>query len=142
MRITFVLSFLIMFMETHSQSCIDKICIIYESFEIKNRIPVSIEEFELIKPTDTIANSIIVNAVLLKFQEMQKGRKIKCNKFSPKMLCKVYMDKEELFRFYYTSFKRIYYNGYYFEDDKGLLQLILSNISSDDIFFEKLNRRN
>jgi hypothetical protein len=131
-----------MFIEIHSQSCIEKIVISYIPFEIKDRTPVSIEEFELIKPTDTISNLIIVNEILLKFQELQKGGKIKCDLFSPKMLCRIYMDKEELLRFYYTSFQRVYYNGFYFEDDKGLFPLILSNIASDDIFLEKLRNRN
>ncbi|MBN8681013.1 MAG: hypothetical protein J0L99_00095 [Chitinophagales bacterium] len=128
--------------EAHSQSCIEKIIITYEPFEIKNREPVSIEDFEIVKPTDTISNSATISALLSKFQELQKGEKVKYNDFSPKMLIRLCVNGEELFRFYYTSFKRVYYNGYYFEDDKGLLQLVLKNISSDDKFLEKLKSRN
>jgi hypothetical protein len=119
----------------------DTIFVTYEPYELRQRFPTTVEDIMLYKPSDTITNlnslfniSFKIDSILM-FVEPERS-----NTFFPKMLIRGVCDGESIYMMYYSSNKILYANGYFFRKDLNLLDLLLSNMHSDDLFIKKYKK--
>lgn len=112
---------------------VDKVTVVYETFNAHNKEPYSVEEFDSFDAVKVITHEAVIDSILqLYIKVINEGTKRELTRFSPKVLCRAYQGDSEIFRFYYTSFKKFYSNGLFYAEDFGLLQYLESILTTED----------
>lgn len=124
-----------------AQFCVDTLYITYIPYELKTRVPFSLQQINNMDCTDTLTQDNLAVVINCYQKAISDGNKkpISSDSVSYNMVLKFHSNGVELFRTYYISGKELYYGGYRYEDDGGLLRTILSFIKPNNLLM-KLSR--